>query len=429
MAKRVRKNKSKKAEKKAFSADYLTLMPGILMCAMILLVLILDLFMTDMADMQYEVFPGIFTSADYTAAACMVLFVVISVRQRSLNFDRSFAPFAAFALLIVISTCLNGLTRQAVEGIPFRYIGIFNMFAFLLAYMWLSGQSVRESLREKVLLLYLAAADLVGISALIDLFVMRIPAYHAKKELSAIFFNGNHYGYFLLMAILIGIGLYIYGEEKVKIFGAASAALNGILLALNHSMGCILAVAIVTAGLSACIFIYNRDRSGRLAVLILSMAACLAAALIFSPAVRNEFISLGMDLSALLSGSRDSAIGHNRLLLWKLTAEYIKERPLLGYGCEGIAFGLFDATGRSNPHSEILTYAAYYGIPAAICYLAGIACIFVRYFKNRRQTGISSRIACMAAAGYFISSFAGVAMFYTVPFFFIFLGLMNEKQI
>ena len=428
MGRQVKKSKAKKTEKRAFSAGCLTLMPGVLMCSMILLVLILDLFMPDMADTQYEVFPDIFMVTDHLAAACMVLFVIASAKKKTLKFDRSFAPFAAFALLIIISTCANGLTRQAVEGIPFRYIGIFNMFAFMLAYMWLSGQSVTESLRTKVLLLYLLAADLVGISALADLYVIRIPAYHAKKELSAVFFNGNHYGYFLLMAVLIGAGLYVYGEGKGKVFGAASAALNAVLLALNHSMGSILAVVIVTAGMSACVLIYDKDRAKRLAVLILSMAACLAAALVFSHAVRNEFISLGTDMAALLNGSRDSTIGHNRLLLWKLTAEYIRERPLLGYGCEGIAFSLFDATGRSNPHSEVLTYAAYYGIPAALCYLAGIAVFFTRYFKNRKSAEISSRIACMAAAGYFVSSLTGVAMFYTAPFFFIFLGLMYEKQ-
>ena len=50
---------------------------------------------------------------------------------------------------------------------------------------------------------------------------------------------------------------------------------------------------------------------------------------------------------------------------------------------------------------------------------------FARIMNQIAEKGGAA--ACMAAAGYFISSFVGVGMFYTVPFFFIFLGLSLKR--
>ena len=48
-----------------------------------------------------------------------------------------------------------------------------------------------------------------------------------KKELSAVFFNGNHYGYFILMAVLIGLGYYLFSSNRSK------ATLAGLAKPLN----------------------------------------------------------------------------------------------------------------------------------------------------------------------------------------------------
>ena len=64
-------SKTKNAEKKSGNnkahpdlSSCLTLLPGLLMCAMLVIVLILDIAMPGMTEKQYEVFPDIFTIAD-----------------------------------------------------------------------------------------------------------------------------------------------------------------------------------------------------------------------------------------------------------------------------------------------------------------------------------------------------------------------------
>ena len=396
--------------------------PGLLVCVPIAAMTILDLLPVGMAEKQYTVFPALFLAVNVIAGVCGACFILPWVRRRRLRVNSTMLLFSAFAVLILISTLINGLTREAIHGIPYRHIGIFGMFLFLAVYCGVTSQISAEAMRERILFVFMAAADLAGITALFDRYVIEIPAYHAKKELSAVFFNGNHYGYFLLMAVLTGLGLYMYCGGRKQYFGIVTMILNAFLLILNHSMGCILALLAVLAGLTVSVLVSDRDRRKRAGILCCAALACLAAAVILSPDVRDEFVSLGNDVSGLLKHTSDGSEGHNRLILWSLTWEYIREHPVFGTGCEAIAFRLFEVTGRSNPHNELLTYAAYYGIPAAICYTAGVISVFVRYFRHRTEATAAVKTAVLAAAGYFISSLFGVAMFYTTPLFFVLLG-------
>ena len=404
-------------------SDYLAFLPGLLMCLMLAIVLILDIVIPGMAEKQYEDFPNLFTVMDYVIAASGLLYLGISAKRKDLHFEKTDILFAAFALLIIISTAVNGVNELTVSGVPYRYIGIFNMLAFMLIYMIVTRSIKRESFGRYILMGYLLIADLIGVAALIDFFTGGIAAFHNKKEISAVFFNGNHYGYFLMMAVLIGVAYFLFSEKKRAVFGASSAALNLVILAINHSLGSILALIIVLACTALIILIKDRAYLKKLGVLAAAVAAVLVAGIVISPALRAEFTGLAADIGAILSNTADGSAGHRRLQMWTLTAGYISEKPLLGYGCEGIAFMLYEAMKVSDPHCEALAYAAYYGIPAALLYIAGVTGTIIINIRRMDTNSAQQKAACMAAAGYFVSSFVGVGMFYTLPFFFIFLGL------
>ena len=408
-------------------ADYLAILPGFLMCAMLVIILVLDIAVPGMSEKQYEDFPNIFTFMDYVAISGGLLYIAVSAKRRDLRFEKTDIFFAGFALLIIVSTAVNGLDELTMDGVPYRYIGIFNMFAFMLIYMGVTRSIKRESFGNVILTGYLLVADLIALVAIYDRFTGSIEAFSDKKELSAVFFNGNHYGYFLLMAVLIGVGYYLFSDGSQAVIGAASAALNSVLLAINHSLGCILALIIVLTVTGVLIAIKDRDYLKRFMMLIAVMIVLFILALLVSPALRKEFTGLAADLAAILSNTAEGSAGHRRLQMWRLTAGYISKKPLLGYGCEGIAFMLYEAMKVSNPHCEVLTYAAYYGIPAAILYLTGVVAVLITGIRRMDSNGVQQKAACMAATGYFISSFVGVGMFYTLPFFFIFLGLSQKR--
>ena len=438
MSKKTGKIKTERSN--SFSrTDYLCVLPGILMCILLILILAMDLSMPEMAVLQYRSFPAMFRAVNYMIIAAGIGFYAILFARKGVNKPHKNAAalfIAGFLLCIILSTVVNGFTDKAVHGVSFRNIGIFHIAVFFLIYMVLSGSIRSRALKQGTVLLYIGTGDLIAAAVLWDRFVRPVSAFAEKKDISAIFFNGNHYGYFLVMAVLAAAGILLYASDiRIRIFAGCSMALNLLILLMNGSSGCLLAVC---AGLlfAVPVTLLIRPDARKITVLLLCGLAVLAVISIFIPgkagAISGMFSSLINDVSAVIHQSEDAAAaGHNRWLLWTETWKYIIERPLLGYGCEGLSDVLMDSLGRANPHNEVLAYAAQFGIPAAVFYTLSIIALLVRPFikhmnaetKNGDSMDGSCCAGLLAAFGYFISSLFGVTMFYTLPFFFIFLGL------
>lgn len=406
--------------------DYLAATPGILMVAMIVFVLILDLFTTTMAETQYYDFHNIFRVFDYTAIALGVILLIVKIVKHELHIELRDLFFAGFMVCIVISTCINGLSHEAAFGLPVRFVGVFNMLAFFIIYMQASGYIERVQFRYTILLAYIFSADAIALSVLYDRYVSIIEAYQNKEGISAVFVNSNHYGYFLAMAIMISIGLYIYEDDRRLIgIGIVSGLLNLGILALNMTMGAVLAVGICTLGMFVIILLKERDRLRRILILIAAFAAAVIGVLALSSSIRADVFRLLSDMAKIITGRSDGTEGSGRWVLWLTTIDYIKEKPLFGHGCEGITLRLQEACGIGDAHCEPMTFAAYYGIPGMILYLCGIISTAVSYFRHRAGLPSYCRVAFLAASAYFLSSLVGVPMFNTAPFFYVFIGMSS----
>lgn len=422
--------------------DYLAYMPGILMVGMIALTLFLDIVSPKMQSTQYEDFKNIFRVFDYVIITGGLIFLLTAAVKKRLRFCIRDYFFGAFMVCIIISTCINGLNHDAAFGIPVRYLGIFNMFAFIIIYMKVSGYIERVSFRHTVLMGFLTVADAVALSAIYEQYIGDIPAYQGKTGIAAIFVNSNHYGYFLAMAIMIGIGYYIHEGRKKAAFGAFSAALNLFVLAINNTLGAMLSVGLCTVVTVILVLVSekkseNSIKTAEIRALTETAKRALALAtfgviavigvIAVSEAVRNSIVVLFRDFGSIIAGTSTGEEGSGRWSVWQTVISYITEKPLFGFGCEGITMRLMEATGIGDAHCEPLTYAAYYGIPGALLYLTGVGAAAVRYFRNRHNLPPYCRIAFLGAAAYFISSLVGIPIFNTAPFFFIFMGMSAEE--
>ena len=330
-----------------------------------------------------------------------------------------------FVVCMILATIENGFVRSALIGVPYRSLGVLHFIALVVVYTICSAHICRASSRYLVLNLFLMLSDVLAIGMFYDNHFLSFPAFRDGRTNSTIFFNSNHYAYFLTMAVLIAVGYYLYAEKDFAIFGAVSMLLNLAALCVNRATGGLLAVAVVIV--LACVTGIRRgeDKAARAKILMMIFIAGTAAVFVISPNIRADAVRLAGDFVSVVSGKDDGQAGSGRWTLWVLTVEYIRENPLLGWGCEGIADMLRGATGLGSPHFEILTYAAFFGIPAAVIYTVWVIKILVRSWK-RGTDDVSRMTACLAATGYFISSMFGIPIFYTLPFFFIFLGMGDD---
>jgi O-antigen ligase len=154
------------------------------------------------------------------------------------------------------------------------------------------------------------------------------------------------------------------------------------------------------------------------------MIAAVAAVILLKP-LREDILETAAEIQQILSGDNNIYAGNGRWGMWQYVAGIIADYPVWGYGCEGIASMMLDYALTANPHNEPLTYAAFFGIPAAVFYCSAV---LITVFKGigRRRECRGNMVAAYAAAAYFMSSIFGVAMFYTAPFMFVFLGVASS---
>lgn len=396
--------------------------PGILMCLMTLGMLAADILYPGMDSAQYTMYPAVSRICGFVAAACGIVCVSHDIKDSGTRPDVAKIMLLLFVIWMIISTIVNGLDHAAVYGVPYRYLGVFEYIVCFAAYMECSSLIGPDRNRHCIMTGYMIVADLVAAAALFDRYVGAIPAFGNKAGLSAVFFHENHYGYFLVMAVLISAGYWIYGSGIQMAAGIVSFLINTVALGVNQTLGCILAVGSVIILMLIYIIAKERSKAARILILTVFLIIAAVAAFALSRTVRDDIRQLIFDIGSITWGGNHGFAGHGRWRLWTETVGYIKERPLFGFGCEGIESTLMDATGVSSPHNEILTYAAFFGIPGALLYATGITAALLKSILNSGSDD-SCRIAFMAACGYFISSLFGVSMFYTLPLFFIFTGI------
>ena len=116
--------------------------------------------------------------------------------------------------------------------------------------------------------------------------------------------------------------------------------------------------------------------------------------------------------------------GTGRWRIWKLTVKHIIDRPIFGNGIEGLlAIITREGSNTGSPHNEYLEYAAFFGVPAAVSYIAAIVSVFLHGLKNKKELNAITLVCLAGGFSYLVSAFFGVCFYYTVTYPFIFLGL------
>ena len=405
--------------------DAIAAVPALLLCAATLAMLVLDVIdvtAKSMSDLQYTIYPLFIKCTGLVSLLCAGACISRRLKDDRIHPNAGTMCFVGFLVCIAASTCINGFSREALLGVQFRYVGVFDLLTFFLAYMLCSGVS-GSRMRHLILTVFVAVSDMIGVIFLIDMFYPFVEAFRNKNEPSAIFYHGNHYGYFLVIAVIISAGFCLSSRKQNRLFGVASFVITMVSLVCNRSTGCLLAAGSVLLAGAVAVFIRDSSKRKGIAVFASALAVLALLALKTEPSLVEDIMMDIHDAKDIFTGGGDALHGHGRWGLWQQTMEMIGERPLFGYGCEGITEVLLETNVAANPHNEVMTYAAFFGIPAAAFYVAGVLITIIRGLKSDNNDSVTA--AC-AAAAYFISSLFGVSMFYTAPFFFVLLGLTHD---
>ncbi|MCR5147838.1 MAG: O-antigen ligase family protein [Eubacterium sp.] len=159
------------------------------------------------------------------------------------------------------------------------------------------------------------------------------------------------------------------------------------------------------------------------AAIVLGLFLLITAAMsIRYKTVTQSVTTMVSDVGDVLENPTSETVGYagsGRWILWKGAFKHILEEPILGFGVEG----LLNTYMIGTPHNELLQYAEFFGVPVMLLYVAACLMVLWRVIRNSAKMSGSTMVCFFVTIGYLASSFFGVAIYYTTPFLYIFLGL------
>lgn len=335
--------------------------------------------------------------------------------------------FIPYVILMIISTFINGFTAMAMRGGLLRRESLFVYIMYFLIYYFHASLIENPKLKAIINYTFMLGGLFIGLLVLVHIYISPIKYFLIsghENTIYAIFFQFNHYAYYLTMILIISGGLIILEKNKLlKCLCYAAFSVNTVILIVNNTLGCFIASFVGLLFTAIIIGIRNKEFDIRLFIpLILFTIITILMSFSYDTIV-SSLLRLFIDIKNIYTNDEDSDFaGTGRWKLWKATIKYISEKPIFGHGTDGIYKRLNKEAGSARTHNEFLQYTAFYGIPAGLLYVLGNVSVFIKGAKYRYKFDTYTIVGLMTAFGYLVSSFFGVSLFYTAPFLFIFLG-------
>lgn len=360
-------------------------------------------------------------------------------------------------MIWTLISCFFADSKQlAFEGTYYRkegyYTYIYYAGFFLLAYMLDS-----KKLRKILLNIFFAMSTFIVTISMISKGYRFTNIFANTNMDNTVFQQFNHYGYFLTMALINAFGLFVTEKKKIlKVIYLISFALMTYALMYNNTFGCYLAV-IATIILY---FIYSIiKKKNRLmtiiAIIVFGIISCMVTKNGIHLLSRN-IQKLSSDLTAIINkfttsdviidnenateeeiAKQEQAIldrewlfkhaGSSRMDLWRYGLKFVQESPIIGYGPENLGkqYGSVKID-QDRPHNLLIQLATTSGIPGMLLYVSAVGIIIITAVVKLIKKNHTGEIFLIIVIAYLISAMFGNSMYYTSPYFFIFLGSLMK---
>ena len=388
-------------------------------------------------------------------ASAFVIYDKIKNSENKKETVKELLPIFIFVLYMgwtLISCYLSPNKYAAFNGTFYRKEGYYmyiNYAGFFLCAFLLKNEKLKKILLNTFIIssifLIIMSRMSLKIEALTKIFVN-------NSVDTTVFAQFNHYGYYLMMTSICALGLFITEKNKIlKVIYLVAYTLISYALIYNNTFGCYLASAIFLILYSVYALIKKTDRRLiMVAITIFIILSCNVTKWGANVAYRNinEFVS---DIKTIISkvinvepdineekqnidsevkteaeleiDKKFEEVGTSRMALWINGIKFVKNRPIIGYGPDNLREEYASISiSQDRPHNLFIYLASVSGIPGMLIYITAVGIIVVKGIKKLFKSNKQGTVYLIIVITYLISSMFGNSMFYTTPYFFIFLG-------
>lgn len=348
--------------------------------------------------------------------------------------------FVLYMIWTLIASFNSRYKHTAFHGNYYRQEGYYmylNYAGYFLCAFLLKDKKLRKIILNTFIITSLFLVIMSRIALKVEWFSNIFVNLRIDKT---VFAHHNHYGYYLTMALMASLGLFITGKNKIlKIIYAVAYAIIGYALIYNDTFGCYLAVSVILILYGIYSLIKKKDRRHILiAVLIFTILSCITTSEGKNLAYTNikrftkdvEIVFLKITGIEIKDKKRMEEAefafkytGTSRMELWTNGIDFILKKPFIGYGPDNMR-PLYEevSISQDRPHNLIIQLAATSGIPGMLLYVIAVGIIVVKGIRRLLKNNEKGKIFLIIIATYLVSAMFGNSMYNTSPYFFIFLG-------
>ena len=346
-----------------------------------------------------------------------------------------------FMIWTFICSLFSSNINNAFFGTEYRKDGYISYLAY--AGFFACAFLIKSKEKRKILL------NIFVIMAILNIITVEL---HNRGVLTKVFiemeinrtcfFNSNHYGYYLLLATITANFLFIAEKNKViKIIYLLSYSFLLYYIMLNNTFGCYLAIAFTLILFMIYCLYRKKDRTIALVSIIIFLIMSFSSQDVKTITlnninnlfgdIRNILIAAQIkdgETQVLLEKAENG--GSGRIRIWKYGIKFFLQSPIIGYGPENLE-SKYNEVGvdQDRPHNLLIQLATTSGIIGLFSYMLAIGIILIRGIKTLKRQNEIHIIALASIIAYLISAMFGNSMYYTSPYFFIFLGFLMYENI
>lgn len=343
---------------------------------------------------------------------------------------KKYLPILILILLLLwcYITCFGSINiSRSIWGTFYRKDGFMSYlyyFGILLLGMMLKGEDKKNIVDELIIIEIIIATFNLFNNDLTNSLL------YNQKHYIGIFSNTNHYGYYLMFGIIPSIILFLNEKKKLKYF--LSYIILLYILVLNDTFGCFLAVFCTIVIITIYYIKYHKKEIKKLIPIILAIIIiCINNERYGQNIFLNNINLILLDSHQIKEAIKEkdiekiNKIGTTRGVLWRYGLKASIEKPIIGYGIENIeSYYRVNGVPKDRPHNMLIQFLVFTGIPGMLLYILFIFTIFKRSIFRIKELKEIDLLALFMVICYFESSLVGNSMFYTSPYYFIFLGIL-----
>ena len=349
-------------------------------------------------------------------------------------FKLNIIPTLLFIMLIwsVFSCIFSTNPDISLHGSSYRQEGLL----MYIAYCGFFGCGYIAAKGNKLPVLFnLFTGVALILSILMIINSPKINGNFHMEQIHSVFYQKNHAGYYFCIATILSSIELLNLNLKVK-KDALKIIIRLIIIGfllygniLTNSTGSFLAIIFGGCALTFASALFNKSLLKHTILILVTFLIVTILSVFTGKSPLLDALQVFIDFGTIIKDTRSEealAAGTTRWRLWLHAIDFIREKPLFGFGPDNLeepylAVGLTD----TRPHNEFLQHAAALGIPAGLLYLISVIIFTATYFKKKISNPLIIGLVCTVGA-YIFSSLFGNTMFYTAPFFFMIYGMSTS---